>query len=153
MKKIGALTLLLVATMFVTANADLKRMILIPGHEGATAKATDLKDSHAKDVGASFENATFDEYGELLIVGVPADALPGVVKVDFKSDCPNNSQYGVEGVDLALGKRQLLKRSLEAWSRARHKTRAKLRGIFRTCQNGVRNYDVQFDIETVGLVR
>lgn len=61
-------------------------------------------------------SATFKIEGQRLLVGVKAN---GILTVTWRSDCPVNSQFGVESENPVLAK-AVLKQTLVAWTQARH---------------------------------
>jgi hypothetical protein len=115
--------------------------------EGSFKTIADAVKKHLKE-------ATFKVNNGTLLVGVKHDAIQEGVefaKIEFKSDCPDNSQYSVQPLILTDFDRKAVKDVLFTWTQIRHESDAELR-VVNIFKNGrTSNYDVQLDIEYVVL--
>ena len=87
---------------------------------------------------------TFRRDGVILYVGVPDLKTP--ITAYFSSDCPNNSQFTVQG---PIVQNDLVRRATIAWTRHRHDSTAtsvKVVNIRQLSEDDRFNYDIQLNM-------
>jgi len=109
----------------------------------------------ADQLSKHLKKATFKVDGSILYVGVQYDVLAKdatLAKIDFSSDCPDNSQFHVQpSVLAALGTNEI-KEVLIAWTRYRHDAMAAdVRVVNVADRTRYVNFDVQLNIRKVAL--
>lgn len=125
---------------------------------GATFKNSELTKAHKAIVeGLKLPKASYQIDGSTLRIGTHvADAPQGkVLDIEFRSDCPNNSQFHVTPAPILTQKWEgRIKAALFAWTKHRHDDfSAKLKVVNVSALNDRKfNYDVQLNLSRVSAV-
>lgn len=113
----------------------------------------------ANEIADQIDKVTFEQDGKYLRVGInaPEGVADGAViaRIEFRSDCPNNSQYFVEETPAVLAgiTRKQLQAIVATWTRYRHDSpKAGLRVVNVTQRGRQFNYDVQLDLKKVAVL-
>lgn len=137
------------------APAELKTVIVVDATFEDGTKIEDLK-REFKIVAEALGHpkATFVVKGETLSVGVDVPGIADGVELErfqFRSDCPDNSQYHVESI--LADREKATKATVVAWTRWRHaRSTAPLRIVrISPVANRKKNFDVQLDLKKVAF--
>lgn len=141
----------------VSKDVDSEEMttLVIVNDTFEKSKLTDNYKIVAKAVSQHLKKATFKVHDNELLVGLPIkDVAKGaqIAKIEFNSDCPDNSQFTVEETPAILAgvQRQVLKEILTAWTKARHNAPdAELRVVNVSQRDRNFNYDVRLNLKKV----